>query len=655
MPFGRRFFLIILGLLALNWFLASLLPDNRTSRITVPYTTFRAEAEKGNVKEITSKGDTIQGAFKAAVTVGSGDDAKSDTDFKTERPSFADDSLLQILIDQGAVVNARPIEEGRSTLATLLLGFGPTILIIALFIWIFRRAAGGAGGALGSIGRSKAKRYEQSEQRTTFDDVAGIDEAEEELVEIVDFLRNPDRYRRLGGAIPKGVLLYGPPGTGKTLLARAVAGEADVPFFSLSASEFVEMIVGVGASRVRDLFQQAKAAAPAIIFIDELDAIGRSRGGGASLGGHDEREQTLNQILTEMDGFTGSEGVIVLAATNRPEVLDSALLRPGRFDRRVAVNPPDQRGRRQILDVHTRKVPLADDVDLDAIAATTPGMVGADLKNLVNEAALMAARRNHEQVELADFTDALEKIVLGAERRIMLSDAERERTAYHEAGHAILGMLQPGADPVRKVSIVPARPRPRRHVPEPGRRPLRLRRALPARPHHRRPGRPGGGGDRLRRRHDRRRVRPRAGHPHRPPDGRPLGHVAEDRPGLRAAGPAGRAAAVPRHRRRRASERTREMIDAEVRRIIDECYVSAVDGLREHRDKLEALTRALLASETLDEEDAYRIAGIPRPPRPEPPIAWRRPAVRTAPGPRRRCRPRSAAPDAAARDAGPPA
>ncbi|MGH2997529.1 MAG: ATP-dependent zinc metalloprotease FtsH, partial [Gaiellaceae bacterium] len=306
-----------------------------------------------------------------------------------------------------------------------------------------------------ALGRSRARRYEASEQRTTFADVAGIEEAEEELVEIVDFLKNPDRYRRLGGAIPKGVLLFGAPGTGKTLLARAVAGEANVPFFSLSASEFVEMIVGVGASRVRDLFAQAKQAAPAIIFIDELDAIGRARGGGAALGGHDEREQTLNQILTEMDGFTGTEGVIVLAATNRPEILDPALLRPGRFDRRVAVNPPDQAGRRKILEVHTRGVPLADEVDLDAIASSTSGMVGADLKNLVNEAALMAARRNHERVEVADFSDAMEKIVLGAERRIVLTSEERERTAYHESGHALLGMLEPSADPVRKVSIVP--------------------------------------------------------------------------------------------------------------------------------------------------------------------------------------------------------
>src|SRR5262249_17839227 len=298
---------------------------------------------------------------------------------------------------------------------------------------------------------------EPSGDGVTFADVAGIDEAKEELSEVVDFLRNPDRYRKLGGRIPHGVLLSGPPGTGKTLLARAVAGEANAPFFSMAASEFVEAIVGVGASRVRDLFAQAKATPPAIVFIDELDAIGRSRTSGIAgfSGGNGEREQTLNQILTEMDGFDSSTGVIVIAATNRPDVLDSALLRPGRFDRRVAVQPPDRNGRAAILEVHTRGVPLGDDVDLGAIAATTPGMVGADLANLVNEAALLAARRNHDRVQMADFTDALEKIVLGAERKVMMSQDDRRRTAYHESGHAIVGMLTPGADPVRKISIIP--------------------------------------------------------------------------------------------------------------------------------------------------------------------------------------------------------
>ena len=356
-------------------------------------------------------------------------------------------------------LSAQNPNAGPSFVAELLFGFGPTILLVLLFVFLMRRAAGGSGGAGGlmSFGRSRARRVEASDQPVTFADVAGIDEAKEELREIVDFLRNPDKYLRLGAKIPRGVLLSGPPGTGKTLLARAVAGEAGVPFFQMSASEFVEMIVGVGASRVRDLFAQAKAAAPAIIFVDELDAVGRSRasGGPNISGGHDEREQTLNQILTEMDGFDPRSGVIVLGATNRPEILDQALLRPGRFDRRVVVQPPDRAGREAILRVHTRSVPLAASIDLGAIAATTPGMVGADLANLVNEAALLAAKRNRDEVSQDDFTDALERIVLGAARSVMISEEDRRRTAYHEAGHAIVGMLTPGADPVRKVSIIP--------------------------------------------------------------------------------------------------------------------------------------------------------------------------------------------------------
>ena len=332
----------------------------------MPYSFFREEVGKGNVAEVTSTGDTIEGDFKHETAPPKGVDGSPSTHFKTERPAFADDGLIDLLLQKNVVINAHPIDEGQPLWQTLVFGFGPTILLVGLFVLLMRRAQGAAGGALGGFGRSRAKRYDAAEtkEQVDFEDVAGIDEAEDELVEVVDFLRNPGRYTKLGASVPRGVLLSGPPGTGKTLLARAVAGEADVPFFSLSASEFIEAIVGVGASRVRDLFNQAKEAAPAIIFIDELDAIGRARGGGVSLGGHDEREQTLNQILTEMDGFSGSEGVIVIASTNRPEVLDPALLRPGRFDRRVTVNPPDQTGRRQILEVHTRGVPLAEDVDL---------------------------------------------------------------------------------------------------------------------------------------------------------------------------------------------------------------------------------------------------------------------------------------------------
>src|SRR6476646_1897764 len=443
----RRFWPLLIVLLVVNYWIASTLPD-KPARAHIAYSPqFLHEVQASNVSLVTITDQKIEGEFKSSVTV----DKKKFTRFTTNQPALpTDDTLLALLKSKNVEINAKAPDSGRGLLASILLGFGPTLLILGIIIFALRRTAAG-GGALGNFGRSKARRYEGSE-RVTFEDVAGIEEAEQELVEVVDFLKNPGKYAALGGKIPRGVLLSGPPGTGKTLLARAVAGEAGVPFFSASASEFVEMIVGVGASRVRDLFVQAKEAAPAIVFIDELDAIGRSRGGGASFGGHDEREQTLNQILTEMDGFTGTEGVIVIASTNRPEVLDSALLRPGRFDRRVAVNPPDQLGRQQILQVHTRGVPLAEDVDLQAIAASTPGMVGADLRNLVNEAALTAARREHEKVQLADFTDSLEKIVLGAERKIVLSQDERERTAYHESGHALLGMLQPGADPVRKIS-----------------------------------------------------------------------------------------------------------------------------------------------------------------------------------------------------------
>ncbi|HEX2421240.1 MAG TPA: ATP-dependent zinc metalloprotease FtsH, partial [Acidimicrobiia bacterium] len=522
----------------------------------------------------------------------------------TVRPSWADDSLVETLRANGVEISAVDPEQ-RPIWQQLLFGFGPTLLLLWLFVSMWRRA-GSALGGLGGLGRSRAKRFEASTQRTTFDDVAGIDDAKAELTEIVDFLKNPGKYTRLGGAIPKGVLLSGPPGTGKTLLARAVAGEADVPFFSISASEFIEMVVGVGASRVRDLFDETKKVAPAIIFIDELDAIGRTRGGGVSLGGHDEREQTLNQILTEMDGFTGSEGVIVIAATNRPEVLDAALLRPGRFDRHVVVSPPDQRGRLMILEVHTRNVPLADDVDLASIASTTPGMVGADLRNLVNEAALMAARRNHEKVTMADFADALEKIVLGTERQIMMSEAEKERTAFHEGGHALLGMLLPGADPVRKISIIPRG------------RALGVTFQSP---------------DADRYAYDRNYLEGRI-------VGALGGRAAEDVVfGTITTGAENDLVQVTRIARSmvgkwgmsdvigpitlidenrepyfasEVGERTQELMDEEVRRIVDECYQRAVTVLKEHRPQLDAIAAALLERETLDEAEAYEVAGIKR-------------------------------------------
>ncbi|HEV7216417.1 MAG TPA: ATP-dependent zinc metalloprotease FtsH [Chloroflexota bacterium] len=443
------------------FFLIPLLFPGPSNLLAVSYTVFKQQVQADNVSEITSQGTAIQGDFKKAITDPSppaGQQAKTYSKFSTEVPTFADNQNLDTLLEsKGVVITSKPLVAARSPLLTLLLSFGPTLLLIGGFLWLTTKAQSAAGGGVFSIGRSKARRYEAggATPRITFADVAGIDEVENELVEIVDFLKQPAKYQRLGGTAPKGVLLIGPPGTGKTLLARAVAGEAGVPFFSISGSEFIEMIVGVGASRVRDLFNQAKLTAPAIIFVDELDAIGRRRGGGNPFGGNDEREQTLNQLLVEMDGFDGRQAVIVLAATNRADVLDPALLRPGRFDRRVVVQPPDRAGRAAILRVHTRGVPLSMNVSLDDIASETPGLVGADLRNLINEAALLAARNNHTAVEREDFSEALEKIALGAARRITLSPEERERIAYHEGGHALVGLLQPEGDPVRRVTVVP--------------------------------------------------------------------------------------------------------------------------------------------------------------------------------------------------------
>jgi cell division protease FtsH len=466
MPPRKTWLWFVLILLA-NFLLSRFLMPGPEAPVTVPYTLFKEEVGKGNVQAISSQGNTISGRFKAPVTyppageksaAPKGAEApKKVSAFTTTLPSFVDRGLEGFLIDHGVEISAKPIQEGGSPWSTLLFGFGPALLFIGFYFWMFRRAqqGGGMGGGLMGIGKSRARRYDQEQDtKVTFDDVAGIDEAENELIEIVDFLKDPPKYTRLGGTAPKGVLLVGAPGTGKTLLAKAVAGEAGVPFFSMSGSEFVEMIVGVGAARVRDLFKQAREQAPAIIFIDELDAIGRARGQ-VVIGGSSEQEQTLNQILTEMDGFSSREGIIVLAATNQPDVLDKALLRPGRFDRRVVVNLPDKIGREAILKVHTRRVPLASDVSLGDLAATTPGFSGADLRNLVNEAALLAARRGENEVHHKDFLDSLEKIVLGPERPLLLSHADKERIAYHEGGHTILGLVVPGADPVNRVTIVP--------------------------------------------------------------------------------------------------------------------------------------------------------------------------------------------------------
>jgi cell division protease FtsH len=596
------------------------LPERANPRIDVPYTFFKQQVTADNVIDVTSQGDQIQGTFRNAVTYPT-DPAQgqqqTSTLFQTVQPQFADTGLETLLEQHNVIINAHSLDQARPWWQTLLLSFAPTLLLIGLFFWISSRAAsqlGGSGGPFG-LGRSRAKRYDQTTDgaaRITFDDVAGINEAKQELEEVVDFLRDPSKYTRLGGAVPKGVLLIGAPGTGKTLLARAVAGEANVPFFSMGASEFVEMIVGVGASRVRDLFKQAREAAPAIIFIDELDAIGRARGTG-SFGGNDEREQTLNQILTEMDGFSSREGVIVLAATNRPDVLDQALLRPGRFDRRVTVNPPDKVGRESILRVHTRGVPLASDVDLKIIAASTPGLVGADLRNLVNEAALTAARRNEDRVHQSDFLDALEKLVLGPARTVVMSPAERERVAYHEGGHTILGLLVPGADPVNRVTIMPRgqalgvtyqRPEDDRHNYSEEYLRARITGAMGGRAAEEvvYGGRTTGAENDIQQATDlARQMVTRWGMSEK------LGPVTlspREDPYLRGD-------SFPGLGGKPYSEATAKTVDDEVERILQECYTDGVRLLTEHRDALDRLARALLEHETLDEQEILRVSQLP--------------------------------------------
>ena len=586
--------------------------------ITVPYTLFKAEAARGNVETIFSRGERITGRFREPVlypaVVDSAQPVEQQhvTDFETTLPAFADPGLETLLIEHGVEISAEPIQR-ENTWFNLLLSFVPALLIIALYIWLFRRMSkqgGPAGAGLFGMGKSTARRVDISESKVTFDDVAGIDEAEAELVEIVDFLKDPKKYTRLGGTAPKGVLLVGPPGTGKTLLAKAVAGEAGVPFFSMSGSEFVEMIVGVGAARVRDLFKQAREHAPAIIFIDELDAIGRARGPTA-LGGVAEQEQTLNQILVEMDGFSSREGIIVLAATNQPDLLDRALLRAGRFDRRVVVNLPDRNGREAILKVHTRNVPLAADVDLGEIAGATPGLSGADIRNLVNEAALLAARREQDEVHQVDFMDALEKIVLGPERPLLLTQADRERIAYHEGGHTILGLVVPGADPVRRVSIVPRgmalgvtyqRPEQDRYnYPESY---LRARIV----------GMLGGRaaeelvyGTRT------------TGAENDIEQATQLAYNMVTRWGM--SDKLGMVQLAPKQNPflgtlagydngRIFSEETARTIDEEVRRIIAECHDEARQLLTKHRKELDALAQALLERETLDEQEILAVTGL---------------------------------------------
>ena len=415
-------------------------PGQKSPSSEITFSQLLSDADAGNVRDVTIAGPEISGHMKDGRT------------FQTYSPN--DPGLVQTLYKKDVTITAKPPSDGNNWLLTIVSSVLPVLLFLGLWIYMTRQMQGGAGKAMG-FGKSKAKLLTEASGRVTFEDVAGVDEAKEDLQEIVEFLRDPQKFQKLGGRIPRGVLLVGPPGTGKTLTARAVAGEANVPFFTISGSDFVEMFVGVGASRVRDMFEQAKKNAPCIIFIDEIDAVGRHRGAGLG-GGNDEREQTLNQLLVEMDGFEANEGVILIAATNRPDVLDPALLRPGRFDRQVVVPNPDILGREKILKVHMRKVPLAADVDPKTIARGTPGFSGADLANFVNEAALMAARRGKRSVAMLEFEQAKDKVMMGAERRSMvMTEKEKELTAYHEAGHALLAMYQPGCDPLHKVTIIP--------------------------------------------------------------------------------------------------------------------------------------------------------------------------------------------------------
>ncbi|ROQ18367.1 membrane protease FtsH catalytic subunit [Marinimicrobium koreense] len=557
---------------------------------TLSYSDFVRSVKSEQVREVTLQGLKVQGTYSDGST------------FQTTLPQIGDPKLMDDLLNSNVTVrNKEP--ERPSLWHQLLVASFPILIIIAVFLFFMRQMQGGMGGGKGgpmSFGKSKAKLLGEDQVKTTFSDVAGVDEAKEEVSELVEYLRDPSKFQRLGGQIPRGVLMAGPPGTGKTLLAKAIAGEAKVPFFSISGSDFVEMFVGVGASRVRDMFDQAKKQAPCIIFIDEIDAVGRHRGGGHG-GGHDEREQTLNQLLVEMDGFEGNEGVIVIAATNRPDVLDKALLRPGRFDRQVVVGLPDIRGREQILKVHMRKVPIDERVEANVIARGTPGFSGADLANLVNEAALFAARGNKRLVTMEEFEKARDKIMMGAERRSMvMSEKEKENTAYHEAGHAIVGKIVPEHDPIHKVTIIP---RGRalgvtQFLPE-GDKYSMSRRAIESSICTLFGGRiaedmtlgaegitTGASNDIERATELARNMVTKWGLSEK------LGplHYGEDEGMMPGTGSAN------------YSGETSKMIDQEVRRIIDECYKRAEQILHDNRDILEAMKDALMEYETIDSE-----------------------------------------------------
>jgi cell division protease FtsH len=581
------------------------------------YSAFQEQLEAGNVANVTFiAGRRLEGEFKAPVT----QDERQARGFSVLLPITDSEQILDRI--EAAHVPIRAKEES-SGFGIILVNLLPWVVIIGLWVFLIRQLQAGGNRAF-SFGKSKAKLLAGDTPKVTFADVAGADEAKVELQEIIEFLKDPHKFTRLGGRLPKGALLVGPPGTGKTLLAKAVAGEAGRPFFSMSGSDFVEMFVGVGASRVRDLFEQGKAHAPCIIFIDEIDAVGRHRGAGLG-GGHDEREQTLNQLLVEMDGFESNDGVILLAATNRPDVLDPALLRPGRFDRQVVVDAPDARGREMILKVHTRKIPLAADVRLDTVAKGTPGMVGADLANLVNEAAVLAARRNKVLVDMQDFEDAKDKLMLGLERRsLVLTEDERRLTAYHEAGHAIVLVKTPGSDPIHKVTIVPRG------------RALGITSWLPEKDRYGEtkdallgqlavafggrvaeeivfgPGKvtTGAGGDIQQATKIARLMVTRFG--------------MSEKVGMMATAEQETEIFLGREfaQRREVSERTAELVDTEVKRLIDEAYARAKEILTRERELLDRMASALLVHETIDRADVERLVrGEELPPRPTPPAA----------------------------------
>ena len=603
------------------WLLIILLPlalyqmldASGEDRSEVPYSTFNAELDRNNIRNVTiTDGKIVEGDFNQPVQVGAGESVES---FRTILPIEDSEVLLSRIEEKDIPIDAK---EQKPSFGAILVQFLPWIILIGLWIFFFRQVQQGGNRAF-AFGRSKAKLLSGDTPKLTFADVAGADEAKVELQEIIEFLKDPQKFQRLGGRLPKGVLLIGPPGTGKTLLAKAVAGEAGRPFFSMSGSDFVEMFVGVGASRVRDLFEQGKAHAPCLIFIDEIDAVGRHRGAGLG-GGHDEREQTLNQLLVEMDGFESNEGVILIAATNRPDVLDPALLRPGRFDRQITVDMPDVRGREMILKVHCRKIPLAENVDLSILAKATPGLSGADLANIVNEAALLAARKNRTRVEMVDFEDAKDKVMLGIERKsLQLTDEDRKLTAYHEAGHAIVSIFTPGQDPVHKVTIIPRG------------RALGLTFSLPDEDRHNYTkeymlgrlamafgGRvaeelifgeekvtTGAAQDIQMATTMARRMVTQFGMSD------VIGPVAVDEQDHQVF--LGRDMTT----RREVSQRTAEEIDAEVKRMLNEAYDKARDILNAHLEVLHAMSDALLERETIDRDEVMLLKeGKDLPPRP---------------------------------------